>query len=72
MESKKEEKIDLHIIVTEKEKKVIEALTDYLYKIGVIKSPTINETMRYCFYHTLNDVLHDIEEEMAREETSPF
>ncbi|MEM4667377.1 MAG: hypothetical protein QW498_08770 [Thermofilum sp.] len=47
--------------LTEKEKRMLEILAQYLYRLGKIDQPTVSDALRACFYFTMNEVLKMIE-----------
>lgn len=49
--------------VTQEERELIEALADYLYKLGKIREPTISEALRACLYFTVNEIMKALEAE---------
>ncbi|MEM0067652.1 MAG: hypothetical protein QW632_04420 [Ignisphaera sp.] len=49
--------------MTQEERELLEALAEYLYKLGKIREQSISEALRACLYFTANEILKAIEAE---------
>ncbi|MEM1820357.1 MAG: hypothetical protein QXU64_02065 [Thermofilaceae archaeon] len=55
--------VSVSVKLTEKERRMLELLAQYLYKLGKIDQPTISNALRACLYFTINEILKAIERE---------
>lgn len=53
----------ISVRMSEKEKVILEKLTQYLYKAGKIQDASMSEAMRLCMYFTAQEIGKEIERE---------
>ncbi|MEM4020260.1 MAG: hypothetical protein QXG57_08550 [Thermofilaceae archaeon] len=53
--------------LSQEEKELLDALAEYLHKLGKIKEPSASEALRACLYFTVNELLKAIEAEKYAE-----
>lgn len=49
--------------LSQEEKELLEALAEYLYKLGKIEKQSTSDALRACLYFTVNEILKAIEAE---------
>lgn len=53
----------VYVRLKPEEREVLEKLTKYLYLLGKIPSQTMSDTLRYCLYFTLKEIVKSVEAE---------